>query len=158
MMQEWDVKVSRSEPLICKQCFVFGCIYLAFSNWNQKSFNKKIWKAATYWKFLCKIKKILRLQSHYVFLLFCLQILTFSISLVHLLCSFYSSMFNWSAATGRRKYCKWRQSGDMLEQCVGYCVWWSLGKYWSCFGLSTAGILHRKSVTSTIITTRCFVP
>ena len=56
----------------------------------------------------------------------------------------YSFLYNWSAATGRRQQCKWRQSGDLHEQWVGYCLWWLLGKYWCYCGVSTAGISNSR--------------
>ena len=100
------------------------------------------------WSFCAKSKilKLLRICSF-----FCLFVFGYYI------CWINSSMFNWSTATGRRKYCKWRQSGDMLEQYVGYCVRWLLEKCWSCCGVPTAGILNWRSATSTFITVRCFV-
>ena len=56
-----------------------------------------------------------------------------------------SSLHNWSAATGRWQHSKWRQSGDLYEQCVGHCMWWLLGKYWCHCGVSTTGLLNSRS-------------
>ena len=56
-----------------------------------------------------------------------------------------SSMCNWPAATGRREHWEWRQSGDLHEQCVGYCVWWLLGKFRCHCGVSTTGIFYSRS-------------
>ena len=65
---------------------------------------------------------------------------------MHLL--LHSSLHKGSVAFGRRYSSEWRQSGDMHQQCMGYCVWWFLGEYWCYRGVSTAGILYSRSVTS----------
>ena len=103
------------------------------------------------WSFCAKSKILKLLCICFVFwFAFFLWILT--ILYLYLLCLFNSSMYNWSAATGWRKYCKWRQSGDMLEQYVGHCVWWLLEKCWSSCGVPTAGLLNWRSATSKFIT------
>ena len=56
----------------------------------------------------------------------------------------HSSLYNWSATTGRRQNWKRRQSGDLCEQCVGHCVWQQMGKCWCYCGVPTAGISHSR--------------
>ena len=62
------------------------------------------------------------------------------------LVSYTSSMYNWSTATSRGKPCKWRQSGSMHRQWVGYCLWWFLEYQWCCCGVSPVGLLHSRLV------------
>ena len=52
----------------------------------------------------------------------------------------HRSLFTWWIATSGRYHCKWRQSRDLHEQWVGYCVRWLLEKSWGQCGVSTTGL------------------
>ena len=76
----------------------------------------------------------------------------------HLICYLsHSSMCGWpcSVAIGRRKHWKWRQSGDLHEQSVGYCVWRLLGKCWCYCGVSAAGLLRPRWEVCTTFENNC---
>ena len=60
----------------------------------------------------------------------------------------HRSLFTWWTATSGRYHCKWRQSRDLYEQWVGYCVWWLLEKCWGHCGVSTTGLPCSRSPES----------
>ena len=66
-----------------------------------------------------------------------------------------STVYEWPATTCWGQHWKWRPSWDLHEECVGHCVCWLVGKYWCYCRVSTAGLLHPKSVTSSYVLHSC---
>ena len=46
----------------------------------------------------------------------------------------------WYCEARGRRYRDGGTSGSVLQQCLGYCVWWLLGQHWCSCGLQTTGI------------------